>query len=462
MTTVSHPIQFKADLKFSLIEVIKFRLFQIKNISSVDIDEVEYLNLEKLIKEAGKVYDFINTYISHIHFNKRPDIKGVGINNDLQISFSFKLENIPPESLEEIKNTAFQYLQSEPMYLIFEELSKINNVAKPNERENKGKFKRSGHLTDQILKYNYPKDKQPSLFDNLQSETLKDIEVAGVEVAEIVEGIKLSPSETKVIDCLCKLLHETSQTSDAKKEDYYSGNSKPTINPETKKAENIIPYGGQDEIAPKLAFTLYELTREYKGGEYVAGKDIENVKQILTELDSKRFLLSYVETTKKKDGGRIERKIEDFRKLIHIVKISQTEYSKEDIELSKKEETVILLNPIFRRQINSKFILYPNDINRRTIIAYGSHNLSETTLRLREYLAKELSLKHYNPEIYLERLYFMLNERWMKQSRKKKVKEFTDKALETCKALGLLLGWEIITGATGEPKIVFNLNKEWE
>lgn len=40
---------------------------------------------------------------------------------------------------------------------------------------------------------------------------------------------------------------------------------------------------------PKLAFTLYELTREYKGGEYVAGKDIENVKQILTELDSKRF-----------------------------------------------------------------------------------------------------------------------------------------------------------------------------
>ena len=53
----------------------------------------------------------------------------------------------------------------------------------------KGKFKRSGHLTDQILKYNYPKDRQPSLFDNLQSETLKDIEVAGVEVAQIVEGI---------------------------------------------------------------------------------------------------------------------------------------------------------------------------------------------------------------------------------------------------------------------------------
>jgi hypothetical protein len=214
--------------------------------------------------------------------------------------------------------------------------------------------------------------------------------------------------------------------------------------------------------APKLAFTLYELTREYKGGEYVAGKDIENVKQILTELDSKRFLLSYVETTKKKDGGRIERKIEDFKKLIHIVKISQTEYSKEDIELSKEEETVILLNPIFRRQIDSKFILYPNDINRRTIIAYGSHNLSDIALRLRDYLMKEHAVKRYNPQIGLERLYYLLAEKWMKESRKKKVKEYTEKALNTVKALGLLTSYEISTGSTGEPKVVFSLNKDWE
>ena len=321
------------------------------------------------------------------------------------------------------------------------------------EVEKKGKFKRAGHLTDQILKYNYPKDRQPSLFDNLQSETLKDIEVAGVEVAQIVEGIKLSPSETKVIDCLCKLLHETSQTSDAKKEDYYAGNI----------GYELVEYGGyKNTPAPKLAFTLYELTREYKGGESIGGKDVENVKQILTELDNKRFLLSYVETTRKKDGGRIERKIEDFRKLIHIVKISQTEYSKEDIELSKKEETVILLSPIFRRQIDSKFILYPNDINRRTIISYGSHNLSDIALRLRDYLMKEHALKRYNPQIGLERLYYLLAEKWMRESRKKKVKEYTEKAIETVKALGLLLSYEIITGATGEPKVVFTLNKDWE
>lgn len=319
--------------------------------------------------------------------------------------------------------------------------------------DKKGKFRRSGHLTDQILKYNYPKDRQPSLFDSLQSETLKDIEVAGVEVTQIVEGIKLSPSETKVIDCLCKLLHENSQTSDAKKEDYYSGNM----------GYELVEYGGgKNTPAPKLAFTLYELTKEYKGGEYVAGKDIENVKQILTELDSKRFLLSYVETTRKKDGGRIERKIEDFSRLIRILKISQTEYNKEDIELSKKEETVILLNPIFRRQIDSKFILYPNDINRRTIIAYGSHNVSAITLRLRDYLLRLHSSPKMSREITLDRLYYLVAEKWMRESRKKKVKEYTEKALETVKALGLLLSYEIKTASTGESKIVFTLNKDWE
>lgn len=322
----------------------------------------------------------------------------------------------------------------------------------PDTEPIKGKFKRSGHLTDQILKYNYPRDKQPSLFDLLKDETKKEIEVSGVQITEVVEGIKLSPSETKVIDCLCKLLHENSQTSDNTKEDYYSGNV----------GYELVEYGGGNTPAPKIAFTLYELAREYKGGEYVSGKDIDNLKQILTELDSKRFLLSYVETTKKKDGGRIERKIEDFRKLLHILKISQTEYSKEDVELSKKEETVILLNPIFRRQIDSKFILYPNDINRRTIIAYGSHNLSEIALRLRDYLMRELSSKHYTPEIGLEKLYYLLAEKWMSESRKKKVREYTEKALETVVALGLLLSYEIKPSSTGEAKIVFTLNKDWE
>ena len=318
--------------------------------------------------------------------------------------------------------------------------------------DKKGKFRRSGHLTDQILKYNYPKDRQPSLFDILQSETLKDIEVAGVEVTQIVEGIKLSPSETKVIDCLCKLLHENSQTSDAKKEGYYTGNLSP----------ELVEYGGDKNTpAPKLAFTLYELTKEYKGGEYVAGKDIENVKQILTELNSKQFLIRYTENTKGKKGEWIKKEYEAFRRLIDVDRATLS-YGVGDIEQYKKTETVILLNPIFRRQIDSKFILYPNDINKRTIIAYGSHNVSDITLRLRDYLLRLHSSPKMSREITLDRLYYLVAEKWMRESRKKKVKEYTEKALETVKALGLLLSYEIKTASTGEPKIVFTLNKDWE
>jgi hypothetical protein len=50
----------------------------------------------------------------------------------------------------------------------------------------------------------------------------------------------------------------------------------------------------------------------------------------------------------------------------------------------------------------------------------------------------------------------------MRESRKKKVKEYTEKALETVKNLGLLLSYEIKTASTGEPKVVFTLNKDWE
>jgi hypothetical protein len=441
---------------FSVLEAIQFLI-------------KEYIKKGIKDEERGFLWEIENFFTSTvIEANILTGSGGLGIEVEVLFNAKNKDERIGlnNKAITLVGTPVFRKIVNQIPFGFWDILQQAQNLIKRekevDEREAElkkreggkvGKFKRSGHLTDQILKYNYPKDRQPSLFDNLQSQTLKDIEVAGVEVAEIVEGIKLSPSETKIIDCLCRLLHETSQNLDPKKEDYYSGNI----------GYELVQYGGdKDTPAPKLGFTLYELTREYKGGEQIGGKDVENVRQLLTEMDSKRFLLSYVETTKKKDGGRIERKIEDFRKLLHIVKISQTEYSKEDIELSKTEETVILLNPIFRRQIDSKFILYPNDINRRTVIAYGSHNLSDVALRLRDYLMRELSSKHYQPEIAVHKLYYLLAEKWMRESRKKKVKEYTDKAIETVKALGLLLSYEIKKTSTGEPKIVFTLNKEWE
>lgn len=315
------------------------------------------------------------------------------------------------------------------------------------------KFKRAGHLTDQLLAYKYPKDNtsQLSIFDSLGDATKEKVIAVAIDREELVEGIKLSPSETKLIDCFCKLLHERSQTTNSAQEDYYTGNA----------GGELVTFGNERAPAPKLAFTLYEITKEYKGGETIGGKDVETVKQILTDLDKKQFLLSYKETIHQKGGGRIERKIEDFRKLVHIVKMSETKYSGDNVELSKKEETVVALSPIFRRQIDSKFILYPNDIIRRTVIAYGSHNVSEIAIKLRDYLMREHANKRYEPQIFLDRLYWQLAEKWMKESRKAKVREYTDKALETVKNLGILLSYEQKPGATGEAKIVFKLDKDW-
>jgi hypothetical protein len=325
---------------------------------------------------------------------------------------------------------------------------------KPELYGKQGTFKIAGHLIDQTLKYDKPKKKKPSLFDTLSQGTRDNIEKIGVEVSDVTEGINLSASERKLIECICKLLHENSQNLNPKEEDYYTGNSSP----------QITPFGENKEqtIAPGLTFTLYELSKEYKGGEYVGGKDIENVRKILTELDAKQFLLKYKETWKKKDGGRIEKSIEGYQKIIHIVKMREAEYSPGGVEMSKREEVEITLHPIFRRQIENKFLVYPNNINKRTAIAYGSPNVSKATLRLRDYLAREIANKRYHREITLDNLYYLLAGEEMKQSRKTKVKKDTEKAIEAVKALGIIKSYEIAPGATGELIVYFTLNKGWE
>lgn len=325
--------------------------------------------------------------------------------------------------------------------------------SKPQKAKGK-RFRRAGHLTDEMLKYYYPKDasRQLRLFDSLEHSTQTALEGDNVKREEIVLGIKLTDTEHKIIDSLCKLNHDQSQNTDPSQENYYTGN----------KEAGIMIYSGKKDIAPTLAFTPYELAKEYKGGGKMSGNDVDNVIKILRGLSQKRFLLKYTETTYAKDGSRTENKIEAFRPLFDIDKISQTNYNKDNIEESHREDIIIVLNPIFRRQIDSKFISYPADITQRTIIAYGNPKVSEMTLTLRDYLMREHTQKRYTPEISQDRLYWLLHEKWMRESRKKKVREGANKALNTMINLGLLERYEVTKNKAGEPKIVLHLNKEWE
>ena len=350
-----------------------------------------------------------------------------------------KLEKLQKE-IEALERKRGKAMETPEYSLIIEEnyLEALRKIYKERLKGDKnGNYRVSGHLIDQRLKYTFPTNNLPSIFDELKEATIEDMIEYGVEV----EGIRLTATETKIVDCLCKLLDES------------RARTKYNESSSTELAENV---------APKLFFTLYELTKEYKGGESVSGKDVANVKTILEELSYKSFLIRFKEvTTNRKTKEKTIKEIEQVRSLIHIDKATLTK-EKEGVERYKKVETVVNLHPIFLRQIDSKFILYPNDINKRTIVAYGSHNVSDMALRLRDYLMREISSKREKSEIGLEKLYYLLNEKWMNESRKKRVKEGTEKAIETVKNMELITSHEITTNVKGEAKVVFHLNKAWK
>jgi hypothetical protein len=322
-----------------------------------------------------------------------------------------------------------------------------------------GRHKAPGHLFDEMLK---PAKSivQGKLFGDLDEETISKIEGKGVEVKHIVQGVQLSAAERKLVGCFIKLLHHRSETKSEVKDDNYLGNSK-----DLQEIDRSIIVNGRQTIesvpAPELIFTMYELAKEYKGGETPSGKDIENVTETMWGLHERDFLFTYTETIRTKKET-IERTIQDYRKLIHIKKLRERKTRNEDnLEISKREDTIIQLNPIFRGQIDTKFIEIPDDMIKRLEIAAGTSKITEVTLRLVDYLARYTSTSGDKHEIGLEKLYNTLAAKWMEQSRKKLVKQQTSKAVEICKRLGLLKEWKEVPAKNGEIKVVFTINQEW-
>ena len=271
---------------------------------------------------------------------------------------------------------------------------------------------------------------------------------------ELREGIRLTSTQAKIIDCLTKLLHKKSETSDPGKDNYYTGNMQ----------YELMAYGQNKEMTkvPKLGVTLYELAKEYKGGDSVlSGKDLRTVGQALTELSNRKHLLKYEEISHKRKGGKITNSIETYASLIQLYKFTRKETNEFDVEVSKREEIVILLHPIFQRQIKDKFILLPDNYLQLTIDAYGSQKIPSSVFRLRDYLAREYSAKRYKREITKEKLLYLVAEEYMEKSRKTKALEEMERAIETVKNMGLLSSVEISTSSKGEQKYIFHLNKNW-
>lgn len=338
----------------------------------------------------------------------------------------------------------------------------IEEIQKPRKIP---KYRQSGHFVDEKLKYPMPQEEQLNLFDLLSPLTKQKIEDSKIEVT--AQGIKLTPPENKLVHALNRILHEKSQNKNPKKENFYGGNQ----------PSELVTYANTDlkSAAPVLKFKPAELYKAYIGHDDYSGHDIIFINTLLHQLESKRFLIRYDRIKKliinKKEETRTDR-IEDFQSLIKIVLFMPDLTNEEKLQLDhgdsvirdKKGEIIIALNPIFTDQIDTKFIEFPVDTNRRLVIAAGGHNKVTASMQtLMEWMLREMSNKRFKVEINQERLPYLLGlESYVKQNRKKRLQERIEKDIQAITNIGIILRYEKVSNSTGGLKWVFFLNKEYE
>lgn len=387
------------------------------------------------------------------HITEFQKLKDKGIPQDQIISKLQKKEKLSKKDLE--KGMALYKFISENR-----EASK--NILGEGKRK-KEKFRQSGHLIDQTLKYREPKkNEQLTLFDLLSPETKEKIVESRIEIK--AEGIRLTPVEDKIIKAINKLLHEKSEHIDISSDAFYKGNAS---------SNDLTLYGGNGQKARPAMLRLYpaELYKAYLDKEDYSGQDIKFIKKNLHELSQKKFLIVY-DRKRKVDGKNVTDRIEDFQNLIKIISyiegLSDSDLIKleaGDLELREKRgELIIGLNPIFIDQITSKYIEFPSDINKRTTIAAGGHFcVTESIIVLRDYMLRELSNKRYTVEINEERLPCLLRlENYVKNRKKTLISERISGAISAVKNLGIINEFVKTTGAQGQTKYIFHLNKDFE
>lgn len=325
-----------------------------------------------------------------------------------------------------------------------------------------GKFRRSGHLSDQILKPLSQESPQRSLFEILDQSTREKITNEGASI-ELVnrkgEGIQVSKGEYKLLLALSALLHKKSQTKDSTLDNYYAGN----------KGYNAVGMPTKDGSlqlkSPKIGFSFYELVKEYNGGNAPSGKTMRDVGKMVCDLaddPSKKALIRYTRTTDLGKGKTREYFIESYDSLLKIATGGYRDILNGEV-IDEKREIEVQLHPIFIDQIDRKYVELPEDITKRMIEAYGGTNVSDIAIKLVEYLARAHSgrPKHFKTEIYEEKLYGIIAGEYVRQGRRALIAKYFDKAIETAKGIGLLKEYETVTGATGQPKFIFTLLPDW-
>ena len=328
------------------------------------------------------------------------------------------------------------------------------------------KIRASGHYFDNKLKCAKPNSQQVTIFDVLSPKTKEKIEKVDYEVS--VVGIHLTPPQNRLVTALTKLLYDKSEHNDPFSVGFYSGNytSIPIHN-----------YGGSGEPieAPVIKIKPTELYKSYLDADQYSGADIKYIRGLVKELDQKKFLIRYDRKKHINKDGKLEKltdRVEDFQSLIKVINFipDLTEEEIENLNAGQREIAekrgvyIIALNPILIDQIATKYVEFPKDIEKRTVIAAGGHHrVTEAIIAFRDYMLRELSAKRIKCEIDEENLLYTLKlQNFLKRREPTRARKKMADAIQVSQKLGLISSFNLIKGKKGQAKFEFELNPFFE
>ena len=349
-----------------------------------------------------------------------------------------------------------------------EDMNIVAIETSPLEVIGKEKIRVSGHYIDQKLKYATSRQEQLDLFEILETETLETI--PETEISTTAIGIPLTPTQDKFIQSCLNLLYKKSNTnidqknSPAEPDKFYRGNL-----PTAQRKEDKL-----DTTIPALVITPHELYKEYAQSNDYSGETINIVQRTQEELTQKRWLIVYKRKRKERSGNNFVTKtdkVEEYQSLLRLIKYSVGLTENEDKLLDKnpsriineKTKFVIYLHPIFVDQLETKFILTPPDISKRTEIASGgAHRVTEAIISLRDYLLRALSNKNYDIRIDKSKLPEILKlQAYIESGRRKLIAQKVANSIKAVINLGLVTEVNEIYGKNKQPQYQFILNKDF-
>lgn len=313
-----------------------------------------------------------------------------------------------------------------------------------------GLYRKSGNLVNQQLHNATNLEPEGIQFGLLSQDTQDKIRQAGVlkgtDQEVIVQGIDLTASEAKLVNTFCKLLQrESTEVYNPNLPGFYCGNRPP-------KETHI----GK---APQLCVPTTDLVVEYTGNQHPSGPEYKQVEALVDALSTKRFLLKFSEVDYyEKDNTKHVRWIETYATLVSKVTVGErVEQGGKEIE--SNEVTKLVLNPIFRADIGTRFIMIPCNLEQQIKEAYKGQRVPKGAIDFAEWMLREMSNKRYKCELGQDKLLVMIAKPKVKGRKIAEAHTLVTKCLEVMRSIGLLVSWEISNNILGKTKYTFYLNE---